>query len=1041
MYPITDAVKALFDAEHRQVLRITGMAPMKAKTISIYSGDTKIFESGAGQSIAVYSGDTEIYNNSDSTEIDVYSGDKLIYYYDKDGLYSLTITDADVLFDGFSIDRYCCNGEKLEVGTAIAGQMTLKLNNTDGRFDNVIFEGMEMFVEIGIADWTQSEPTITYIPCGYYTPDMQPRRLNHIDLTCLDRMTRFDVVVEPTDLTLPATVAGLVGQMNALCGVTLAESIDTLPNADVVITELPTVTGDMTYRNLLQWCAGIMATNAWFDWNGLLRFTWYGTETDYETTTGNRFDSDYYEEDLTITGAVYTNSSGVEIVEGTDDYAIDLTGNALAGPLIATVLPEVNTVVNGLSYRPLTAAVVNAPYLWPMDAIDFTDKDGNTYSSVLTNVAFGLNGTTALESKGLTYAINKRAQPKGVTKEQTQFLSEVAKTIEDNIDASLTQEEIFNRLTDNGAARGLFLTQDGQLYINASYIYSGLLTLGGLNNENGTMRVLDANGNVICTLNNTGVDITEGSVATYSQDRLLRTILSNGEVSVQYWGQDSGTGQYMWKDMLAVTADSDGSMVKASTGALTLRGKDEVHLSNRSGTTDTVYATADMEDADLKLHVWSAPGGAYEGDSTFEMGSDSVKMSVGDGDPTTDDPTVELTRNGLEANVKRVDVTATDGGLNFTATYMDLSGNIETGTMAYDGDTLDVDGALSVSDSARTRTNLGITPANIGAVSTSDVIDIGHGGTGASNAAAARTNLGITPANIGAYGVNSIDVSGGLNDNTLYGTAWVNGADVSTLPTTDYYELMCFGNVQLALRYNGSNPSILYRRYYVNSQWYGWTPVVGLSTSIQINTASWSDIYAKLSVIEGGKSAFFWITDGTVASFISGRSDLAWTSGYVTNVGSGGYRFSAFNASGISYTWVISGLTSASATATVGTVSRSAYDIDLYNNSTSEAVYNELIKIPLHSSGAFTISSTTFGLLTQNKVTNGGGANVNNGTGTVSHVIHTSTSDTFKILCSGGTTNMTGFIFQWNVTLSKSGTTYTITAENVYGFTYAKAYT
>ena len=161
----------------------------------------------------------------------------------------------------------------------------------------------------------------------------------------------------------------------------------------------------------------------------------------------------------------------------------------------------------------------------------------------------------------------------------------------------------------------------------------------------------------------------------------------------------------------------------------------------------------------------------------------------------------------------------------------------------------------------------------------------------------------------------------------------------------------------------------------------------------------------------------------------------------MTNVGSGGYRFSAFNASGISYTWVISGLTSASATATVGTVSRSAYDIDLYTKTTNEEVYNELIKIPLHSSGVFTISSTTFGLLTQNKVTNGGGANVVNGTGTVSHVVHTSTSDTFKIVCSGGTTTMPGYMFQWNVTLSKSGTTYTITADNVYGFQYTKAYT
>ena len=627
-----------------------------------------------------------------------------------------TITDADVLMDGFGIDHYCCNGEKLEVGTAIAGQMTLKLNNTDGKFSDVVFEGSEMFAEVGIADWTQNEPTITYIPCGYFTPDMQPRQLNHVDLTCLDRMTRFDVVVEPTDLTLPATVAGLVGQMNALCGVTLAESIDTLPNADVVITELPTVTGDMTYRNLLQWCAGIMATNAWFDWNGLLRLTWYGATTNYETTTENRYNSDYYEDDLTITGAVYTNSSGVEIVEGTDDYAIDLTGNALAGPLIATVLPAVNTAVNGFSYRPFTAAVVNAPYLWPMDAIDFTDKDGNTYSSVLTNVAFGLNGTTALESKGLTYAINQRAQPNGVTKEQAQLLSEVAKTVEDNIDASLTPEDIFNRLTDNGKALGLFRTQDGQLYINASYIYSGLLTLGGLNNQNGALRVLDASGNVICTINNTGVDITDGSVTTYSPDRLLRTILSNGEVSVQYWGQDSGTGQYRWKDMLAVTADSDGSMVKASTGALTLRGKDAVHLTNRNGTTDTEYATADMEDASVVLRAYSAPGGVYEGDSTLEMGPDGVKMSVGDGDDTKDDPAVELSKTALDASAPRVNITATEGAVNISATYTDLSGDEHTGTATYNGTTLNVEGALNASDPARTRTNLGITPANIGAL-------------------------------------------------------------------------------------------------------------------------------------------------------------------------------------------------------------------------------------------------------------------------------------------------------------------------------------
>lgn len=417
MYPITEAVKALFEAEQTKVLRITGT--------------------------------------------------------DKNGA-SILITDNDVIADSFQVDRYCCNGEKLEVGTAIAAQMSLKLYNGNGKYDDIEFEGAELNVEVGIADWSQASPTITYVPCGLFTPDVQPRRMATISLTCLDRMTKFDVAVNATALTFPATVAGLVGQACTLCGVTLAQSISGLPNASVSIDALPSANGVITYRNIIQWCAGIMATNAWFDWNGQLRFSWYNNATGYASTVDNRYNSDLYENDLTLTGVVYTNSSGIEIVEGTDDYAIDLTGNSLAGPLIATVLPAIDTVVNGFTYRPFTAATINAPYLWPMDAVVFTDKDGNDHDSVLTNVAFGLNGSTALESKGMTEAINKLQAPVGMTREQAQLMTEAMERVEENIDDSLTQEDIFNRLTDNGAAQGLIFL-DGQLYINATYMNLGEL--------------------------------------------------------------------------------------------------------------------------------------------------------------------------------------------------------------------------------------------------------------------------------------------------------------------------------------------------------------------------------------------------------------------------------------------------------------------------------------------------------------------------------------------------------------------------------------
>ena len=438
MYPITNEVMALFESdEQRKVLRITGT--------------------------------------------------------DKNGA-TISITDNNVMADSFQIDRYACNGEKLEVGTAIAAQLTLKLENGNGQYDGIVFEGAELFVEVGIADWTQSSPTVTYIPCGYFTPDEQPRRLSTISITALDRMTKFDAVVDGTQITVPITVANLVSRVCTLRGVTLAQSITGLTNANVSLPSIPSG-NSVTYRNLIAWCAGIMGTNAWIDWNGQLRFSWYNNATGYASTVDNRYSSDMYENDLTVTGVVYTTTGGIDIVEGTDDYALDLTGNTLAAPMITTILPALNTALNGFSYRPFTAAAVNAPYLWPMDAVTFTDKEGNDHASLLTNVCFGLNGTTAMEARGMTYVLNRQKLPEGWTKEQAQLINE--------FNNSLNQQDIFNRLTENGAAQGLVL-YDGQLYINASYIQSGTLVLGGANNQNGTLQVKDGSNNMFSELTNAG---------------------------------------------------------------------------------------------------------------------------------------------------------------------------------------------------------------------------------------------------------------------------------------------------------------------------------------------------------------------------------------------------------------------------------------------------------------------------------------------------------------------------------------------------------
>lgn len=69
------------------------------------------------------------------------------------------------------------------------------------------------------------------------------------------------------------------------------------------------------------------------------------------------------------------------------------------------------------------------------------------------------------------------------------------------IDYVEAQQEIFNKLTNNGTAEGIFFAEDEQgvkqLYINMSFARTGILQLGGSNNEYGVAQLLDRENNVI----------------------------------------------------------------------------------------------------------------------------------------------------------------------------------------------------------------------------------------------------------------------------------------------------------------------------------------------------------------------------------------------------------------------------------------------------------------------------------------------------------------------------------------------------------------
>ena len=111
---------------------------------------------------------------------------------------------------------------------------------------------------------------------------------------------------------------------------------------------------------------------------------------------------------------------------------------------------------------------------------------------------------------------------------------------------------------------------------------------------------------------------------------------------------------------------------------------------------------------------------------------------------TTDNGTRIRIRPYTPSNVFQITMKPSDGD-EFGALNIDTSGNISLAQplpIAY--------GGTGARDAATARSNLGITPANIGAEPTISTLPISKGGTGATDAATARTNLGITPSNIGA---------------------------------------------------------------------------------------------------------------------------------------------------------------------------------------------------------------------------------------------------------------------------------------------------
>lgn len=363
---------------------------------------------------------------------------------------SFSVAENEIVQGSLSIDRYSVSNSKIEVGSAVAAELTLKLKNDDGKYDNTVFEGAEVFVKIGIKKWDAhrwENAVIHWIPCGYFTIDEPPRALSTITISALDRMILFDKTVDISKLSFPMTVADLLNKICTICGVTLATDITRLPNKDYQITAYPEGQ-DLTYRTLLQWCAALTGTCAFMNYDGNLELKWY-EQTDLTISPSERYNSDMQENDVAITGIYFKDTANTEYIAGTDDYCLDLSSNGLLQDNVQVVLDTLYVSLKGFSYRPYTATIKSAPYIYPMDMIHYEDAKGEVHDTIITNVTFGMNLSTSIAGKGETTQKQKYSQGGGLTKQQATILEK----LRENLDKAMTAKEQaqleLNRLLSN----------------------------------------------------------------------------------------------------------------------------------------------------------------------------------------------------------------------------------------------------------------------------------------------------------------------------------------------------------------------------------------------------------------------------------------------------------------------------------------------------------------------------------------------------------------------------------------------------------------
>ena len=324
---------------------------------------------------------------------------------------SMTVGDVDLF--AFQLLDATSNTGSFDIGSAIAQQLLLKLNNVDGKFDNHDFSDAVITAKIGLE---LSDNSIEWLNKSIFTAEPGTVSGDTISVNAFDNMVKFDTDYSQSKLVYPATLGSIVQDACSCCGVTLAPDTATFNKSNYVVQSRPNDSA-LTFRQVLQFVGQISCKFFKINTEGKLSAKWYDTDTlesiDMnnvntekvilidELHTGSTLQTD----DVVITGVKVieenrdeeNSSSEVTYKSGTDGYVLEVSGNKLIqGGKGAEVVNYLGECLNGLQFRPVSINASTDPCRESGDLAVIIDSKGNKYKTIFTNVNYVAHTAQAL---------------------------------------------------------------------------------------------------------------------------------------------------------------------------------------------------------------------------------------------------------------------------------------------------------------------------------------------------------------------------------------------------------------------------------------------------------------------------------------------------------------------------------------------------------------------------------------------------------------------------------------------------------------------